>query len=984
MKLEINKIYGTSSNHQLNFDVSKNYIAYIASGGVIVSNIDPLTRKLINQRFFCANASLSINNTTSSGSGSGTSSANAYLNLYVNNNNNGFPRECDELDGFGFPKSNQPFVINPSGSTLANSLNELKLSPKKTSNSPAAQSLAQSSNSNNHFNSQNKIQQISSIAISPDEKLLAVGESGTNPRILIFSLAMDSLKCPMITINEHSFGIQCLRFSKDSKNLISFGDEHDGFVYVWRLQGASTRILALNKNSIKLNGCLWDYDSGFVFSYGLRSIKIWRFEENQNSEQQQATVTAVTGINRREKIQVRNLILGDHLNANFVSMVKHQQTGNYIVLTDKDELLELNMDSNTLTPLKNKLFHTSAMAILNNQLYWNQDLNVSCLDTALLQHGQLESASSPSSTTATSNDSANSIISMRSYGNDLLVYLTNTEEIKLHDTTTGTTSDLIWKANAQGLKKTLDGLYTWNKAGEIRRFEDGALLQTVTLEEESKLAPNSIISLDSTTSHELIVGDAYGNLMFYDHEGNLKDSLKLHEFSVNDLRYFQLHCKEFIISIGRDRTIQVLYRKTQKRSGEEEGPNDCSSWKLLQTLSIHKSNVTSLVIHQDQVITGSTDRTVAIHRITKENKIELVKIITLKFTPLCIAVYDDELMVSLLDKSVQIYDFERLELKKTHKFELNMDNIVKSQGFLIASSANRSLQVIDPKNGSCVFRTWGHSDTVRKLVLTDEGSKLISLSQGCLFEWSLDTTDDLELQSSSTTPIINRKALRKESPVRVTPSKIQLTPSKLSSTTKVPTLTPLERRISSNSVAAGSSSYYSASSSPAGGDGNSPSLRSRSPGFSSPLRSFERISNTSSPSTFRNNPSSSRTRTNSTNVLSSNQRSSKSISSVLTTGKKISTARPNGNMSSTCHANSPISNKENVERDMNGKHLCEIEQVLSLLRHIKLKQDDYSVGEMKRLKEGVKFLFDDEAALLSKYNDLLMSTLQEFYSSKNS
>ncbi|KAH3682664.1 hypothetical protein WICPIJ_006358 [Wickerhamomyces pijperi] len=930
MRLDISQIYGTSSNHKLNFDVSENYVAYIASGGVIVCTIDPLEKKLVNQRFFCANASQSIQDMN------GPSSANAYLNLYMNSSTNGNGQREEELDKdeFEYPKLVQPIVINPSGSQPAGSLSELSISPPKHYSPSLSGSLSGSFNGS--LASQNKIQQISSIAISPDEKLLAVGESGTNPRILIFSLASDSLRCPMISIHEHNFGIQCLRFSKDSRHLVSFGDDHDGFVYIWKIQGSGTKIVALNKNSTKLNGCFGDYDNEVILSYGLRSIKIWKFEDLKANG---------TG-SRKEKIQVRNVILGDHLNANFIDMVKLGE--NYLVMTQRNELLEVNMDSCSLELLQFRPTNVTAFSVAGDQLYFNEGANIESLPLS-----KLDSRNTKPDTPTESSEF--SVVSMCAFNQNLLVYLTDTEEVRLYDTRTQKSTDLLRKANVQGLKRTVHGLYTWNRLGEVRRFNDGQLLVTVDLEEESKMAQNSIACLDSTLNNEVIVGDSCGRVLFYDAAGEFQNSLTVHEFSVNDLCYFQLNSKEYLVTAGRDRMVQILFR--------EEASEGAASWELLQTLSIHKSNVTSLIVHEDRIVTGSTDRTVAVHRITPSNRIELVKIITLKFTPLSIAVSDDdELILSLLDKSLQIYHSHSFELKKSFKFDLNIDNIVKYKGFIICSSANKSLQIINPANGSCLYRTWGHSDSIRHLILTDDGAGLISLSQGCLFAWNIDISDDLDPKLfSSTTPIINRKIARNNSPIRaVSPSKFQ-TPSKLSSTVK-PSLTPLDRRTPSASS--------TASNTPLGS--TSPSLRSRQ---TSSLRSLSPTATrqsslipTSTP--LRNSSSTAETKSTRT---TGNALSNGSIGSQINS-RTSSTLRPNGLKPVT---NNTVSNKENIVTEQSQSQVSKIGQLLSLLKSVELNQDSYTVGEMKKLKEGVKFLFEAEETLLENYNDLLLKSLKE-------
>ncbi|KAH3677134.1 hypothetical protein WICMUC_001889 [Wickerhamomyces mucosus] len=901
MRLDINKIFGTSSNTQLNFDVSTNYIAYIASGGVIASNIDHTTKTLINQRFFCSNAPTQSNYQSSN--------ANAYLNLYVSNQKD-LESEV-EKDEFGLPKLTQPVQIDESNSSISNTLNDLSISPPK-STSPLNHSKAKS---------------IACVTISPDEKYLAVGESGTNPRILVFSLAPSSLRTPILTISEHNFGIQCLKFSSDSKYLMSFGDDHDGFVYIWKIQGINTKIVAVNKNSTKINGCFWDYDNDLIFTFGIRTIKIWRFEEVNDL--------------KREKIRVKNVILGEFLNSNFVYLTKFGARSDYLTLTSKGEVCLLDPEDNNLK-LKLKLpSQTSTLLPDVDELFFNEkdlikSINVDLFSNLKKDPSPLESPSKIKFEPF--------VVSMNRVYDTQLIYLTTNEEIKIHDIETRETKDLISRANIQGIKETVRGLYFWTKNGLIKRYEDNLTVKQISLH-SGTILNNEISSLDISKDNELIVADADGNLLLYGSGIDTpSQSLKIHQFGINALKYFVWNNFEYIVTIARDRMIQVLYKNQDK-------------WALLETLATHKANVTNLVIHQNKIIVGSIDRCISIHQITEKNSIEFLKIITVKSTPLTINIFDEEMIVSLMDKSLQIYDASKdsnYELKRSLKLanDSPVDNLIKltKENSIIVSCSDKSIRIFSYSTGAQIFQTWGHSESIKALILFNEENELISLSGGCLFNWKIITQATSTLPSEPSThftPII-RKIIRKESPLK--------TPSKTLSTSTKTTLTPVTKKTPPNRVMTPN------------GLKSSPTLM-RSPTTKTPSRSTSPVTRNS---TIKNAADNSSPRFRQSSSVTSNPSSphtrSRQSSSSLSSG-----LRPNSNTglnssSAIKPASKFKSTKENHEEN-------EIEDLLFRLKRFKINYNSYSVEEVELVKEEIKDIFNYEETMMLRFSKFIAQEL---------
>lgn len=89
---------------------------------------------------------------------------------------------------------------------------------------------------NKTWTSKDRIRAATAVALSPDGRFLAVGETGYKPRLLIFSRAeSSSTDCPVSCLSEHAFSIRCLSFSSDSRYLASLGSPNDGFLHIWSI-----------------------------------------------------------------------------------------------------------------------------------------------------------------------------------------------------------------------------------------------------------------------------------------------------------------------------------------------------------------------------------------------------------------------------------------------------------------------------------------------------------------------------------------------------------------------------------------------------------------------------------------------------------------------------------------------------------------------------------------------------------------------------
>jgi WD40 repeat protein len=89
---------------------------------------------------------------------------------------------------------------------------------------------------------------------------LTRAQTGYKPRVLIFSTAPDAPSdTPLTSLADHTFGVNCLAFSPDSRYLASLGYVNDGFLYIWSINprtGAAS-LYASNKCVNHINRMAW-------------------------------------------------------------------------------------------------------------------------------------------------------------------------------------------------------------------------------------------------------------------------------------------------------------------------------------------------------------------------------------------------------------------------------------------------------------------------------------------------------------------------------------------------------------------------------------------------------------------------------------------------------------------------------------------------------------------------------------------------------
>ncbi|ODV95779.1 hypothetical protein PACTADRAFT_49230 [Pachysolen tannophilus NRRL Y-2460] len=831
LQLSISKIYGTSSQKDSNFVVVDNIVAYVASGGVVVSEINKIDLSIVKQRFFCANSKNAGNMGLKHYA---KTTANSYLNMIPGMNGGAIEESINKTDAYGFPISNEPEVIH--GSNLSN-LND----SATINNVNNSTSLSTSVGFFNEENSQqtspsklaNRIRTISCIAISPDEKLLAVGEVGYQPRVLIYSLAPDANCRPVYIINEHHFGINCLNFSPDSKMLMSLGLTNDGFLNVWKLMPNKKIVLfGSNKCSFAINKAIW-HDQ-MLITIGIRHVKVWTVVEEKNDQS--------SPLRRVLPLKGRNILLSDLLNNNFIdcSFVNYNQL---ILLTDQGDLCLLDLDDQLILKKLCKISAKTNKILIDENLMWLADTGIRSMKLDDILNKTLDEEETNSELSAKTRPRSPSklipkrqgILTLAKLDDDKLVYLTDNEEIKvmvMGNEWKGKEKLLIntLMKDLSGVKECFNGDFLlWSRNGIIKKLENGEIVPFFDFNlPTNELIQNNLIALDSNGS-DLVLGDKYGNLYFLvkneeQNDYELASTIKAHESSVNDLSLFQIEQKQIVVSISRDRMIQVFTK--------DEG-----KWELFQTLSVHRGNLIKLVHHNNRLFVCSSDRTVSIHKFefineddsttddlasitgqlesmdikdnesisstVKSGKANLIiyqeKILSDKNSPITMNIFNDELVISTNDKNLTIYKVSEKSIDKNRVVKLMdenqnsllVENFLVDNDLIYVASADKSLRCFNFLTGKQICCNWGHSDLIRGLFKLEKDVLLSVGKDGCMFSWKLETdqenkpTDDVSgyAEIETTLPASFQKVTRKIVPATqaIPTSSLKSAPSSRSS-----------------------------------------------------------------------------------------------------------------------------------------------------------------------------------------------------------
>ncbi|KAK7740174.1 hypothetical protein SLS63_001374 [Diaporthe eres] len=563
------------------------------------------------------------------------------------------------------------------------------------------------------WTSRERIKAATCVSLSRDGRFLAVGETGYSPRVLIFTLKDGSSSDqPLVSINEHAFGVRAVAWSPDGRFLASLGDPNDGFLFIWKIdpRTGSARLFQQNRCTAQVNGMIWLGST--LISFGTRHVKAWKVVDEVQRPPSPPKRT-LTPQEAQKTLIGRNVLLGSLLEASFTCAIPCDEAhallcsdaGDICILDDSTGQIKLTPAAETGFPVACCTIRGS-IALLGGRDGQFVTLDVNTLSTE---------AATTSAPKLAKGESGLSGFSVMGVIQDQLVTIDSERSIE------------IWEAD-QLPNKSAQQSMPIRLAGQ----SDPVLgVQPLTMSDETDLA--------------FFTWSKSGKVLLWDLDGIVKHSF---DIPVDDCH------------LGNETDPQnqlcVLF---QRLPG--------GSFDLLQTLEF-PARVTHLILSSDdRVITCSMDRNIQVYElVTKQGEADSLaaiysRSISLKASPVSMVLDSDcrSIFVSSLDRSICRFDIE--SGRQTNTFKCTDENgtenaVVDSLHFgpskrdeiptiIGISNTDKSVRVYDSQSGTFMDREWGHTESINGVTLVDSGEatrKVVSVGcDGTIMIWALDLRD---------------------------------------------------------------------------------------------------------------------------------------------------------------------------------------------------------------------------------------------------
>ncbi|KAK2593356.1 hypothetical protein QQS21_008931 [Conoideocrella luteorostrata] len=732
-RLSLRRVVGTTCRSPTGFDTVNSSFAYIAGGAVVVVDVED---HLYSQRFYRARPTA--------------------VPVYSVSSSHNTPST---------PIATTP-KANDSRNRVAPNYRDSPYSPVEWADSPSGSKT---------WTSRERIKAATCLALSPDGRYLAVGETGYAPRVLIFSLLDASSDTPLVSISEHAFGVTAVAWSADSRYLASLGTANDGYLFVWKVdpRTGAAKLFQQNRCTSYIRDMVW-MDNNLI-TLGVRHVKVWKIEDSSSTSPTKPKFlgdTTPSTPTAQKTLPGRNMLLGNLLEATFSCaavdgkrLILCTEAGDVCILDDDDRQMRL-------TRVLNLEFCVTTITIRGNVVYvGGRDGQFATLDAERVMDGCANSI-------LTTSQTSTGIIAL-GFLPDKLVTIDSKQSIDVWnpDYLPGQQIEALAHIPIPGHGEPIMGIHslyrpnkanaafiTWSASGNVTFWDlDGQVKLSFDVpvehaEPESEhTETNQLTSARTTRSGKLLVtADRQGVIKVIDVDS--KDCLldiKAHAGHCLCISIYDEDSKFLMACCGRDRTAQLFHRDS---NGKIEH---------FQTLEFAAKVVQVLIPAEDRILTCSLDRTLQIYDVvSREGEPDIIaaipsKVISLKASPTSMAMGPDNrtVYVSLLDRSIYQYDlvtgrqiccFKCMDEGGVESAVLDSLFVgqwpSKDLDFLLGSSnTDKSIRLYDANNGTFLDREWGHTEAINgvSFVDDDDGSrKVVSVgSDGTIMVWTLDLND---------------------------------------------------------------------------------------------------------------------------------------------------------------------------------------------------------------------------------------------------
>lgn len=664
--LTVSHTIGASASSSMTFDVQRQNIAYTAGTGAVLGQYNASSG--LKQRYFC------MRNTDQF-----AASFEAF-------------QISATRDSYGF--SSQTQYLGVSEESPVDSSPPKMISPVKE-----------------------RAKSATAVAIRPDGRLLAVGETGHSPKISIFSTAPDSdSSCPVAVITQHSFGVRFLRWSPCGSFLASLGTLNDGYLHIWQVQDKGVRLHSSNKCIAQVEDMRWLSDK-IVITVGDHHVRVWKVEEKEGGLQ---NVQVLSGRNPVMGL-VNSVTCTSVCPINQIEAVIGSKEGLVAVLNVSEETPKLSIRWQKLSPITAICMDSDGEICIA----FGGKIAVVTLDEVLQEEVEGGGDFGPIGTEVQQSpivslgDLGSGLVSLDS--NRVISVIQNMKSESIVQGQQGVIkgltlgmSQVFWTAD----RVTCDGTSFKPELGRMNDESENEISYTLCL------------------GSDVAVGDKSGRLTLYN-GSSLKYSTQAHQADITGMAFRD----GTLFTCSRDRTMQVFTLSD-------------STLELQQTIVGHTANILKLIVTDQRLYSCSADRSIGVHALAGGVWTPL-KSISLKSSPLDVTLVDNELIVICSDKQVYIYRTDKCELVRNYKCAnsrgdgLSVTRLALGKfqyggvkkDILVGTCTDKSVRLFDHTTGGLLASEWGHSDGVSGLILrnpTPVSAEIVtSGADGCLFVWKL-------------------------------------------------------------------------------------------------------------------------------------------------------------------------------------------------------------------------------------------------------
>ncbi|KAL4803581.1 WD40-repeat-containing domain protein [Aspergillus unguis] len=615
------------------------------------------------------------------------------------------------------------------------------------------------------WSSRERVKAVTSVAISPNGRFLVLGETGYNPRVLIFSTAKDAPPdVPLSILTEHSFGVRALAWSSNSLYLATLGDVNDGFLFVWSvsLKNGSAKLHSTNKCTTLVRDMTWLGQT--LITVGVRHVKVWRLPDTRPVSPSKSRVNSgdPPSCVTPKALSGRNCVLGSLATNTFTSVVAISDS-EAVVGTDSGALclVDDNDNSARLTLIQYMEFGVTSLTVDSDRAcIWIGGRGRQMRRLGFDSLRPSTNLPSPRTISRIPADikSKEPAITCIGFLTSHLITVDGTKAIHIYPVEnlndqgekrdTGTTmpahrDSVLGIGPLRSPNRLNADFFTWSCKGVVKFWNtQGGCLDSRTVPIEQlpgdEDTPNELKVLRSDAQmNYFISGDKLGVLrVFQGQNWKCLNEVRAHGGEVTDIALHESSDSCLIATSGRDRMVQLFERRED-------------SLQLIQTMDDHVGAVGQLLFVNggQRLLSSSADRTVLVReRATRESDgvtavaYLVSKVITLRSSPVSMSLSPDDpdsIIFSTVDRCVQQYDL--CSGRHIHSFRaadsesndtvvmgsLTVTSAISGQNpklLIGVSGTDKSIRVYDMERGALLTGEFGHTEGVSDVRLLEKSS----------------------------------------------------------------------------------------------------------------------------------------------------------------------------------------------------------------------------------------------------------------------